>query len=90
MNAAGRIVVVGAAEQTDGAYAASTGAALGLVRAASSSLAARKITVNAVVSRSADTESGAGEGETDAVAELVAFLCTRAADGITGQAITIA
>ena len=63
------------------AYSASKAGLLGLVRRAAHELAPRRITCNAII---------AGSDETfDRAAELGAFLCSSAGDGMTGQAIAI-
>ncbi len=62
------------------AASASDAGALGLCRALAVELAPRKITCNSVVS---------GLVEPEEVAQLVVFLCSAAAAGITGQTIAI-
>lgn len=84
------------------AYCASKAGIQGLVRATALELAHRKITCNAIVPGWVETETedevrAASEVavplgrllEPEEVAELAVFLCSPAADAITGQAISI-
>jgi 3-oxoacyl-[acyl-carrier protein] reductase len=83
MKGPGRLVAVCRAPPDAGiAAAACRDGTLGLVRAAAALLAPRAITANAIVRAREDREPRE-------IAELVAFLCSSAAAGMTGQAISI-
>lgn len=64
------------------AYDASRAGMIGLVRSTADEVASKQITCNAILPGWADTDP-------ENVAELVIFLCSSAADGITGQAISL-
>ena len=83
MKGPGRLVAVCRAPPDAGvAAAACREGTLGLVRAAATLLAPRAITANAIVRVREDREPLE-------IAELVAFFCSGAAAGVTGQAISI-
>jgi 3-oxoacyl-[acyl-carrier protein] reductase len=93
MQGPGRLIAVSRVVAPQGAsrhsaYAASNAGLLGLVRAAAEELAPRGITANAILPRWADADA-AEELPPEQVAELCVFLCSSAADGITGQSLAM-
>ena len=66
-----------------GAFAASQAGLVALVREAAAEVASRKITCNALLVGGSDTL------EPEEVAAVAVFLCSPAADHLTGQALTI-